>query len=246
MSRQPVLPRLLRKTDEDRRRRRERSARWAAAPATRRDRVEAWASLTLADHGFVRLLYRNRHQVTDDLWRSAQPAPADIAWAARQGIRTVVTLRKGTTFGSHALEVEACAAAGLAFVASPFYSREPPRLVAIERFAEVIEGISYPALVHCKSGADRAGLAAAMFLLIREERTVAEAGRQLGLGYGHVRWGRTGVLDHFLECYREEGEANGIPFLEWARTAYDRERVMATFTSRRWADVLVDRVLKRE
>lgn len=49
--------------------------------------------MILADHGVFRLAYLNRHRVTPKLWRSAQPAPHQIAWFASQGVRTIINLR---------------------------------------------------------------------------------------------------------------------------------------------------------
>jgi len=57
-------------------------------------RLAAWSHMLIADHGIFRLFYGNRHRVDGKLWRSAQPTPHDIAWAKRNGIRTIVTDRK--------------------------------------------------------------------------------------------------------------------------------------------------------
>ncbi|MCL9977362.1 tyrosine-protein phosphatase, partial [Klebsiella quasipneumoniae] len=62
-----------------------------------------------------------------------------------------------------------------------------------------------PLLVHCKSGADRAGLASGLCLLV-EGRTAAEALRQLSWRFGHVKQARTGILDAFFLRYQRDGE----------------------------------------
>src|SRR5262245_62022208 len=43
--------------------------------------------LAIIDHGVFRFIYANRHKVSDKVWRSAQPAPSDIALFARRGVR---------------------------------------------------------------------------------------------------------------------------------------------------------------
>ncbi|HKH33693.1 MAG TPA: hypothetical protein VKA80_05955 [Beijerinckiaceae bacterium] len=80
-------------------RRQQRIERWRKPLASKRRRLRAWLSMIVADHGFIRFVYPNRHQVSNKLWRSAQPLPRDVAWAARNGIRTIVNLRGGREFG---------------------------------------------------------------------------------------------------------------------------------------------------
>lgn len=221
-------------------------ARWTRPIEGVGDRISAWANMLLADHGVFRLVYPNRHRVDDKMWRSSQPSPNDIRWAARQGIRTVLTLRGGRSFGSWPLEREACEKEGLALVELPLYSRALPSREAVHAAKETFESIAYPALMHCKSGADRAGIAAALYLLLHRGASLDEAQAQLHLRYGHVRSAKTGILDLFLDRYRAEGLAEGMSFLDWVDTRYDQDAIAATFRSTLWTDVLVDRVLKRE
>ncbi|MEM6761776.1 MAG: sulfur transferase domain-containing protein [Pseudomonadota bacterium] len=227
-----------------RRRRNARRERWKRPLATPKDRREAWASLMLSDHGFLRLIYRNRHQVTPQLWRSAQPAPADIAWARRAGIRTVVSLR-GDGFGGDLLEREACAREGLAFQRIVMWSRGAPPLESLRAAIELFPAMEKPVLLHCKSGADRAGLGAALFQIIVEGATVAQARRQLSLRYGHIAQARTGILDAFLDAYAATGEAAGIGFSEWVETIYDPAALKEAFVTSRAADTLLT-LLRRE
>ncbi|BBF94320.1 protein-tyrosine-phosphatase [Blastochloris tepida] len=209
-------------------------------------RAQAWANMLLADHGVFRLFWKNRHRVTDKLSRSNQPAPHDIAAFARMGIRTVVNLRGGREFGSYPLEVEACARHGLKLVDLPVRSRElPPRedIFAAERLFATIE---YPAVIHCKSGADRAGFAAALFLVLHEGRPVAEAAGQLSTRYGHFRQSRTGVLDAFFETYLERNAKAPIEFRDWVANDYDPVEIRRAFHEDRLASFFVDKILRRE
>ena len=101
-------------------------------------------------------------------------------------------------------------------------------------------------MIHCKSGADRAGFVAALYLVLHEGRTVTQALRQLSFRFGHFRFARTGILDAFFARYRQEGEAKGIPFLEWVERSYDPEALERDFRPSFWSDVVVDRILRRE
>jgi protein tyrosine phosphatase (PTP) superfamily phosphohydrolase (DUF442 family) len=210
-------------------RRQRRIERWRQPLTTRGRRLRAWLSMLFTDHGFLRLVYPNRHRISNKLWRSAQPLPRDIEWAAREGIRTVVNLRGGREFGCWPLEKEACERHGIRLVDMPLYARGVPRPEAIRWARELFDAIEYPALLHCKSGADRTGLAAALYLLLHERRPVEEAREQLHCRYGHFHWTATGVLDAFFDMYAQDAKQRPIGFLEWVETVYDPAELNASF-----------------
>ena len=223
-----------------------RIARWERPLEGPADRLRAWANMVLVDHGVFRLVYLNRHRLTDKLWRSAQPAPHQLAWFAKQGIRTIINLRGGREHGSWPLQREACERLGLTLVEFKARSRGAPERETILKAKDFFDGIAYPALIHCKSGADRAGLVAALYLIVHEGRPVREALSQLSLRYGHFRFAKTGILDAFFERYLTEGEPQGLTFLEWAERVYDPDALERDFRPSFWPDLLVDRILRRE
>lgn len=223
-----------------------RIARWDRPIENGRQRVAAWANMLLADHGIFRLAYLNLHRVTPDFWRAAQPTPGQIAKLARQGLKTVVNLRGGREYGSWPLEREACEAHGVALTDFVVRSRGAPDRDAILEAKAFFETLEYPVLVHCKSGADRAGFMAALYLLLHEGRPLREATAQLALRYGHFRWAKTGILDAFFERYRIEGEARGQGFEDWLRHTYDPEALERDFRPGLVSDFLVDGLLRRE
>lgn len=228
-------------------RRMARIARWEKPLTSGWDRFRAWSHMILNDHGIFRLAYLNAHLVGGKLWRMAQPAPHQIArFARRNGVRTVVTLRGGREYGAWPLEKEACERAGIELKEFVVRSRAAPDRETILAAQEFFQTLAYPALVHCKSGADRAGFMAALYVLIVEGGTADEALRQLHWRYGHFRFAKTGILDAFLLAYREEGERQGVPFLTWVRDTYDPQRLEREFRPGFWSNVLVDGVLKRE
>jgi len=227
-------------------RRMARIERWDRPVGGLSARFRAWAHMVLVDHGAFRLFYLNRHRVAPGLWRSAQPAPHQLAWFAQRGVRTIVNLRGGREHGSWQLQKEACDRLGLELVEFVTRSREAPDREAILAAKEFFETLKYPAVLHCKSGADRAGFVAALYLILHEGRPVSEALRQLSLRYGHFRFAKTGILDAFFERYRVEGEEKGIPFLEWVERIYDPEALMRDFRPRFLSDFIVDKVMHRE
>jgi protein tyrosine phosphatase (PTP) superfamily phosphohydrolase (DUF442 family) len=206
----------------------------------------AWLDLSVVDHGFIRAVYSNTHRVTPELWRSSQPAPYQLRRFADRGVRTVINLRGASDTGSYRLEAEACRRLGLRLVDFSVNSRDTPRKAVLHGAGALFADIDYPALMHCKSGADRAGLMSALYLMLRLGRPVEEALGQLSWRFGHVRQAKTGILDFFLEQYRDYAAAQPMPFLEWVDGVYDPDAVRTAFRSRGWANLLVDRVLRHE
>jgi len=210
-------------------------------------RLSAWANMLLVDHGIFRLAYLNRHRVGQGaLWRSAQPSPLDLARFRREGVRTIVSLRGGREHGSWPLQREACHRHGLKLVEFVLRSREAPSKETILSARDFFAALDYPAVMHCKSGADRAGLAATLYLILHEGRPVREAVGQLSARYGHFRFAKTGILDAFFARYLAEGEPEGLNFLTWVETRYDPEALKRDFRPGFWSDLVVDRVIRRE
>jgi protein tyrosine/serine phosphatase len=240
-----VLKRLN-KPDLRYERRMARIARWDRPIATRMERIKAWAHMVFSDHGIFRLLYLNKHRVTDQFWRAAQPAPHQLAQLKQEGIRTIVNLRGGREHGSWQLQKEACDQLGLNLVDFVVRSRGAPERETVLHVKDFFDQLEYPVLVHCKSGADRAGFMSALYLIIHKGCTVAEAMQQLSFTYGHFRFAKTGILDSFLEAYEREGEAKGLSLLTWAATIYDPEQLQQDFKTGAFSSLLIDRVMRRE
>jgi hypothetical protein len=73
-----------------------------------------------------------------------------------------------TDCGADALSRAEAARLGLAHIDAPFESRGAPHKDRILRLAGIFQEIEEPALIHCKSGADRTGLAAGIWLLLHK------------------------------------------------------------------------------
>jgi protein tyrosine phosphatase (PTP) superfamily phosphohydrolase (DUF442 family) len=212
-------------------------------------RRRAWLDSLLVDHALLRLGWRNWGVVAPGrLYRSNHPLPWQLAEAQRRhGLRTVINLRgHRQDCGSDALGRARAGALGLIHADAPFESRGAPHRERILRLAGLFAELPEPVLIHCKSGADRTGLVAGIWLLL-QGRPVAEALDQLHWRFGHVAASRTGILDAFFADYAAFLAAGGAPgFLAWVRDVYDEEALRARFRSSAWADRLVDGVLRRE
>jgi hypothetical protein len=165
--------------------------------------------------------------VPGQVYRSAQLSPHELKKLVQKyHLRTVVNLRgccpgidwyEAESRATHALDVsqeDICFSAG-----------HLPSISEMRRLTEVLDESERPLVLHCKRGADRTGLAAAVFLLSQTETSLATAQRQLGLRYGHFALGRPAYLDEFLDLYttwlREQGcEHSSTVFRHWVEEAY--------------------------
>ncbi|CAN5785664.1 tyrosine-protein phosphatase [soil metagenome] len=199
------------------------------------------------DHAYLRLGFSNAHWISDELVRTNQPWPFQLAEWKRRGVKTIINLRGGFDASFHALEKDACLRLGLTMVDFTITSREVPSRARVHGAKALFETIEYPALMHCKSGADRAGIMSVFYMHFRQGKTIREALDQLSLKYLHIKQGKTGVLDYTFERYLAEGEPAGQSFLEWVDSpAYDEAAIKADFRSQMWGRLLTEGVLKRE
>ncbi|MDF0599933.1 tyrosine-protein phosphatase [Psychromarinibacter sp. C21-152] len=201
-------------------------------PAGRR---AAWWHFHLTDHGILRGLWTNSEEIAPGVWRSNQPSPARLRRVRRRGIATILNLRGRDKFSFYLFEKEACDKLGIELIDHKIYAR---RLVPAERFLELFEIFDQleaqkPFLMHCKSGADRAGLAAALWLMDKEGASLAAARRMLSLRYVHLSSTQTGILDHLLDVYAADCAEHPIPIREWFATRYDPAAITASFHAKK-------------
>lgn len=208
-----------------------------------------WLNSLFLDHALVRIGWRNWGVVESGrLYRSNHPMPWQLRLAVRRhGIRTVINLRGNRPeCGSDLLGREEAARLGLTQIDVALESRGAPSRDRIQHLADVYARLDEPALIHCKSGADRTGLGAGVWMLL-QGRSVDDALAQLTLRHGHIAAAKTGILDAFFLAYRAFLQKHGPkPFLDWVREDYDRDALRAAFKSKAWADRIVDGVLRRE
>ncbi|WP_072391388.1 sulfur transferase domain-containing protein [Hyphomicrobium sp. CS1GBMeth3] len=217
-----------------------RSWRARATPHAR------YLDMLLLDHLFIRLMFPNRHRLSEETWRAAQPLPHQIRDLKRRGIRTIVNLRGRTRSSTYVFERAASRKAGLNLVDFRVRSRAAPTRAEVLAARDLFANVEYPMLMHCKSGADRVGLMSVLYLHTRHGAPISDARRQLSLRYGHIRQADTGILDLFFDSYLAYAEKTPIAFYEWVATVYDPADVASHLHSRRWANRVVDKIFKRE
>lgn len=202
--------------------------------------------MLFVDHGIFRAAYLNRHQLDAHAMRSAQPTPGQIRRLAAGGLKTIVNLRGERECGSFWLEEQACREAGIELVSYRVRSRAAPTPAEVLGARDLFNELEYPILMHCKSGADRAGLMSVLYLFLHRGVPLETAVKQLSLRYGHIRQAETGVLDYFFERYMAANREKPIAFIDWLTTVYDPDEVKVSFRSNGIADRLVNGILRRE
>ena len=215
------------------------------APAPQRGGWQDWWDLYAKDHHFLRTRWRNLHKLDDMMWRSNQPSPKQVKQIADLGIKNIVNLRGARSVGTWQLEAEACGKYGIRLYDFTARSRAAPDKQMLRDAKELFACLDGPSLMHCKSGADRAGLMSALYMLLVKNTSATEALAQLSFKYLHVKQAKTGLLDAFLSAYIPY-ESEGMPFFEWVETIYDPQSLQANFMATGWANRLVDDILKRE
>jgi protein tyrosine phosphatase (PTP) superfamily phosphohydrolase (DUF442 family) len=203
--------------------------RWSLdGPAARR---RAAFHYHLLDHAVLRRSWTNMHQVAPGVWRSNHPTHARLRDLKAMGIRTILNLRGAGETPPFLFEHESCRALGLELRSVGLSARAAPRRDELLKLFDAFRTMERPFVMHCKSGADRAGLAAALYLLAHGA-PLAEARRQLSWRFLHVRHSRTGILDHVLDLYGARLRQGPIGIEDWVRDEYDRDAAMASW--RRW------------
>ena len=209
-------------------------------------RTVAWIDSLFIDHAVLRLIWSNLATVIPNkVYRSNHPTPFRLRRMARRlGIRTVINLRGKTQSGSDALSREAARELGLQFHDMAFESRGAPHKDRIMRLHGIYTSMPMPVVMHCKSGADRAGLASGLMVMF-EGGTAADALKQLSWRFGHIKQAKTGILDAFFLRYQREAEGRK-PFLDWVRDDYDEVALKRDFHANGLASFIDDWVLAHE
>lgn len=185
------------------------------------------------DHAILRGIWHNFSEVCQGVYRSNQPDRDRFADYKARGIGTILNLRGAVPHCYYHFEQEWCAELGLTLIDHQMGAREAPTKAVLTGLLDIFETIEKPFLMHCKSGADRTGLAAALYLLHVEKRSLEEARAQLSFRYLHLKSTKTGVLDQVLDLYEAESSGGEMSIREWVETHYDEDKTNLAFQNRR-------------
>ncbi|EHD13572.1 hypothetical protein CIN_17640 [Commensalibacter intestini A911] len=214
--------------------------------STPSDRYKAWLDSLFIDHSIFRLVWTNFHAVIPSkVYRCNHPTPARLRkLVQKHHIKTIINLRGKRDCGSDALSRQAAKQLGITQLDLPFESRGAPHKDRILNLAQLYPNLEFPILIHCKSGADRAGLVSALITLF-EGKTLDDAIAQLSWKFGHFKQAKTGILDRFFVYYYQQTQGK-IDFLTWINQDYHEDFLRKEFKAKKISSFITDKILHRE
>lgn len=180
--------------------------------------LHAW----FLDHACLRLFWSNKAKISSNTFalRSGHPSLAALQKFKKEGGKYVLNLRGGRKRPANVIERCICKREGLNLINIPLSSTRAPSKNSVLALIEFFQNVDAPFLVHCKTGADRTGLAAAIYLLSVENCELEDAIKQLNIRYLHFGLGEKKILRKFFEylgATRDESQS----VLAWARDTYE-------------------------
>lgn len=153
------------------------------------------------------LLFENNFHtvIAGQVYRSAQPSADFLRQrVATERIRSVINLRGEWEKDSwYQQERAATTELGLAQYDVFLFTHRQAPLAEVRKLLEAFDQCPKPVLLHCRRGADRTGLAAALYMVLFENQTPEEAMSQYSVRCGHLPCARGSRLPHLFDCYRD-------------------------------------------
>lgn len=208
-------------------------AHYNVDPHQRENRRRAEIYNDWFDHAILRRVWNNFHQIAPGVYRSNHPNYARLEKLKTMGINTVINLRGSSNSAHFWTEQMNCKALGLTLINCRLSaSKTVPR----ERLQAVIHSFrnaERPFVMHCKSGADRAGFISAIYLMVIEGCSVEVASKMLAKKYLHLKFTKTGVLDYILQSYQVRKARAPISFEDWLASEYDHVALQEAFDTKK-------------
>lgn len=168
--------------------------------------VCALVALYFSCIGIQQFVFGNVHAVIPgELYRSAQLSAEQIeAMRRRYGINSIINLR-GDNVGKawYDEEIEASRRLGITHMDFRMKSSRVLDYTRAQELLALMRDAPKPLLVHCAAGADRTGLASALYLAEIAGKDEKSAESQLSMRYGHVPfwWSESHAMDHTFENF---------------------------------------------
>lgn len=143
----------------------------------------------------------NFHPITyGEAYRSAQLDADELEYYIKKyNIQSMVNLRgKNPDASWYREETNISAGHNVKHYDISLSSSREPAEEDIRWLIEIFKSAPRPVLIHCQAGADRSGLAAAIWKVIVDKEPKSEADKQLSIFYGHLPIGKTTAMDRFF------------------------------------------------
>ena len=158
--------------------------------------------------------------------RSAQPTSGLNRLITDHHLASILNLRGGSPRDSwYAAEVQTAETSGVSFFDLPLSATKRPSRRDLLRLIDVLERCPYPLLIHCKAGADRTGLASAIYLMTHRGEPPRQAEGAFSLFHSHVPLFGPEHLHEPLDEYAQWLDARKLAhtperFREWVKNDY--------------------------
>ena len=166
------------------------------------------------DISWIKKLFDNFHSVESGvIYRCSQLSPQRLKrYIRRVGIKTIINLRgenKSMEWWRH--EDVLAREFNIHFYNIAMCARTLPSKDNLLKLLSIYETAPRPILLHCYSGADRTGEAAALWVIAQQKKSKEVALKQLSLRYGHLRFRRP-AKHFFINLWESK---------EWLINRYD-------------------------
>ena len=131
----------------------------------------------------------NFHAITPSVaYRSAQLDRDELEYYIKKyNISSILNLRgKNPDKSWYKEEMEVSKEQNVKHYDIALSASQKPTKEDVRKLMEIFEQAPRPILIHCQGGADRSGLAAAMWKVIVDKKPKSEAGKQISILYGHI------------------------------------------------------------
>ena len=211
------------------------------------NQIFSYIDSTFSDHGVFRVFWRSWEELPGKMFRSNQPYPFQIkSDIKKHKIKSIINLRGERHCSSFYLEQDFCHKNNLKLYNFPISSRDLPDKKKLIDFNTLLQKIEYPCVMHCKSGADRAGLAAALYLIYKQDYSLLHARKQLTFKHLHIKYAKTAILDYFFCKVIDQGIKQKVDFLEWVEEKYNKKKLKEGFKVNSLLDLVVNIIFRRE
>ena len=136
-----------------------------------------------------------------EAYRSAQLDQDELKYYIRKfDIRSIINMRgKENGKSWYMEELKTCRNLSVRHFDIKFSPKKAPSPRRTLELLRLFRIVPRPVLIHCQAGADRSGLAAALWKVVIDGAPKSVAREQLSIRYGHIPFGPTQVLDAFFE-----------------------------------------------
>jgi len=160
--------------------------------------------LLITTTGSFLYLKDNFHVITQgEAYRSAQLDRDELElFVKKYNIKSILNLRGGNPNNEwYNEEMQASSDLNIAHYDISLSATREPTAEEVAKIIVIFKTAPRPLLLHCKAGADRSGLVAAMWKVVVDHEPKSEAGKQLSILFGHIPIGGTSAMDRFFDSW---------------------------------------------